>query len=98
MAYSTSALRAGWGRSPCRSVWVLIFEIDGWRQNLVAQSQDGNAGFQASGAAQQMSGHRLGGTYWQRALEAVANGVGFKRVADRSRCAVRIHVAHDFRA
>src|SRR5215470_15020949 len=37
------------------------FLIDGGRKNLVAQGEDANAGFEASGAAEEMAGHRFGG-------------------------------------
>src|SRR6266852_9944624 len=39
---------------------VLVFEIDGGRKDLVAQGEHGDAGFEASGTAQQMSSHGLG--------------------------------------
>src|SRR5271165_6915265 len=62
-------------------VWIL--QVDGWRQNLVTQCEHGDAGFESSSAAEQVSSHRLGGTHGEFVLtEEVADGVGFERVAD----------------
>src|SRR5262249_34613407 len=63
-------------------VWV--FQIDGGRKDLVAQGQDGNAGFQAARAAQQMSGHGLGGANRNLSVgaESTFDGFGFKHIAD----------------
>ena len=73
---------------------VLIFEIDGGRKNLVAEGEHGDAGFEASGAAQQMAGHRFGGTDREFVLaKEIPDGLGFQRVANRGRRAMRINVA-----
>ena len=40
---------------------VGMLVVDGRRQNLVAQGQHADAGFEAAGAAEQMAGHGLGG-------------------------------------
>ena len=37
--------------------------IDGGRSDLVANGQDGDAGFESAGAAEQVPGHRLRGTH-----------------------------------
>src|SRR5713226_3127842 len=42
---------------------VKIFVIDGRRQDLVVQRQDADTGFEAARAAQQVTGHGLGGAY-----------------------------------
>ena len=53
------------------------------RQDLIAQGEDGDAGFQAAGAAEQMAGHGFGGADRDLALaKKVADGVGLQRVAD----------------
>ena len=62
-----------------------FIEVDRGGQNLIAQRQNGDACFQAAGAAQQMSGHRLGRTYGNLALaKKIADGVSLQRVADRA--------------
>src|SRR5260370_13915023 len=74
---------------------VLVFEVDGGGKNLVAQGEDGDTGFEASGAAEKMSGHGLGGADGEFVLaEKIADGVSFQGVADRSRGAVSVHVAN----
>ena len=44
------------------AVFARVLEVHGRRNNLVAQRQHGDAGLQPSSAAQQVAGHRLGGT------------------------------------
>src|SRR6202011_1664837 len=61
------------------------FQVDGGRQNLIAQRQQSNSGFQPTSSAQQMSSHRLGRTYGQVVgvlAESPLDGDGFPLVAD----------------
>ena len=66
-------------------VRILIFQIDGGGQNLVLEGEDGDAGFEASGAAEKMAGHGFGGADGDFSLaKEIANGLGFEGVADGS--------------
>jgi hypothetical protein len=63
MAYSSSALRAWFGTRSIPRYRGRDFQVDGRRQNLVAQCEHRDAGLESSSAAQQVPGHRLGGTH-----------------------------------
>ena len=69
--------------------------IDGRRRHLIANRHHGDAGFQAAGAAQQVPGHRLGGTD-RHFVGVVAEGPldrhGFGFVADVGGRAMRVDV------
>src|SRR5262249_751436 len=57
-----------------------IFEVCGRRNHLIAQREHANAGFQAAGAAQQMTGHGLGGAdsdLLRMLAESALDGLGF---------------------
>ena len=75
------------------ATFVRIVEIGGGRNDLLAQRQHRDAGFQSAGAAQQVAGHRLGGAD-QHLVSVLAEGAlhggGFEFVAQAaSRCRVR---------
>jgi len=77
-------------------VGVGVLEIDGGWQDLVAQGEYRDARFETAGAAEEMSGHGLGGTYSELVIsKEIANSVSFQRVTDRGRCAVRVYVVND---
>src|SRR5208283_1842071 len=72
---------------------VLALEVDGGRQNLIAQGEDGDAGFEAAGAPEEVAGHGFGGAHGNLALaKKVANGVSLKRVADGRGGAVSVDI------
>src|SRR5260370_29779501 len=75
-------------------IWSLVIDR-GW-QNLVAQREDADPCFQSAGSAEQMSGHGLGRAHWDF-LSALAEDAlqrhGLEHITDRSRSAVRIHIA-----
>src|SRR6266700_6312824 len=54
----------------------------GWK-DLVAERENSDPGFQSTRAAQQMSGHGLGGTDGHSGIsaEGTLDGLGFQRVA-----------------
>ena len=63
---------------------ILIKQIDGGRQNLIAQRQHGDSRFQAAGAAQQMSGHRFRRAYGNLArAKEITDRMRLQRVSDR---------------
>src|SRR5271170_6853831 len=75
---------------------VGFFVIYGGRHDLVAKSQHADAGFEASGAAEQMTGHgfrRADGYFFGARAEDAFERFGFDGVADGRGSAVRIHVA-----
>src|SRR5258708_36890458 len=60
--------------------------VHGWRDDLIAQRQDTDASFEASRAAEQMSGHALRRTHRQLrsiAAEAALDGHRFELVVVR---------------
>ena len=57
---------------------ILVLEVDGGRQNLIAESKDGNAGLQTSRAAEQVPRHGFRGTHRNLAVaEEIADGMRF---------------------
>ena len=45
------------------AAFVGIFQIGGWRHNLITQGQHSHSCFQAARAAEKVPGHRLGGAH-----------------------------------
>src|SRR4051812_35442457 len=59
---------------------IRVFEVDRRRRNLVAQSQDRNAGLEAARTAEQMAGHRFrrtDGQFCRMVTEGPLHGTGF---------------------
>ena len=67
-------------------------------EHLVAERQNGNAGFESAGAAQQVPGHRLRRTHCQPVFRVFAKGAldgfGLQHVAQWRGGAVDIDVVH----
>src|SRR5437879_6975924 len=81
-----------------RSFRVLAFQVDGWRQYLIPKRQHGNSRLEPARTTEKMACHRLGGADGNFVLsEEIADGMSFERIADRGRCAVRVHVTDDIR-
>src|SRR5581483_11637822 len=72
---------------------ILIFQVDGWRKNLVAQREHGYTGFQTACSPEQVPGHGFCRADRDFVIaEKVTDRVRFERIADRSRRSVGIHV------
>ena len=76
---------------------VELDDVHGRRGGLVEHGHDGDAGFEAAGAAEQVAGHGLGGADEERVVEGalaedVFDGLGLKRVAERGGGGVGVDV------
>src|SRR5215472_4458113 len=71
-----------------------VFQVDGWRQNLVAQGQDGNSCFQPSGSTEQMSSHGFGRAdcYLRLLAKSALDTLGFQQVTNGCRRSMGIDV------
>src|SRR3954471_6622208 len=75
---------------------VLIIEVDGRGQALVAQREHRDAGFESTGAAEQVTSHGLGradSNFLSMLAEKVLDGLRFQHIPDRRRGSVRVDVA-----
>src|SRR5882762_5187033 len=78
---------------------ILIHEVDGGRQYLIAQCQYCDTGFQTAGASKQVASHRFGGTDGNLALaKKVPDGMCLQRVANRSGSAMSVYIIDLVRA
>src|SRR5882724_12364131 len=75
---------------------ILVVEVDGGREALIAQRQHSDAGFESAGAAEQVPGHGLGradSNFLDVFSEEILDGMRLEDIADRRRSPVCVHVA-----
>src|SRR5260370_25455588 len=69
------------------ALWVELYDVHGGGRGLFEHGHDGDAGFEAAGAAEEVAGHGLGGADEELAAVGVLaeegfDGLGLRRVAD----------------
>ncbi|MNV64562.1 hypothetical protein D3C71_1572090 [compost metagenome] len=76
---------------------IRVIQVDGWRNSLIAQGQDGVDGLYCTCSTQQVTGHGFGGTDHNTAGSITKyrlNGLSFCFIACRRRGAVGVNIAN----